>query len=65
MTHKSAPSPSPGPADGNALSGGYPVQPCSGAPPTTKKAEHDDVSEQGYPERQHVQNGEGHIRRLI
>src|SRR6266404_3302000 len=39
MTHKSAPGPSPGPADGSALSGGYPVHPCSGAPPTTKKAD--------------------------
>src|SRR5258706_1527507 len=39
MIHKSAPAPSPGPADCSALSGGYPVQPCSGAPPTTKKAD--------------------------
>src|ERR1700738_5277650 len=39
MTHRSAPGPSPGPADCSALSGGYPVQPCSGAPPTTKKAD--------------------------
>src|SRR5215467_13322356 len=38
VIHKSAPSASPGPADGTALSGGYPVQPCSGAPQDTKKA---------------------------
>ena len=38
VIHKSAPSPSPGPADCTALSGGYPVHPCSGAPPVTKKA---------------------------
>src|SRR5579862_9128874 len=38
VTHRSAPSPSPGPADWMALNGGYPVQPCSGAPPDTKKA---------------------------
>ena len=38
VIHKSAPSPSPGPADCSALNGGYPVQPCSGAPPETKKA---------------------------
>src|ERR1039458_7842275 len=39
VIHRSAPSPSPGPADCTALSGGYPVHPCSGAPPVTKKAE--------------------------
>ena len=38
VIHKSAPSPSPGPADGSALSGAYPVHPCSGAPPVTKNA---------------------------
>src|ERR1700690_2999981 len=38
VIHKSAPRPSPGPADGTALSGGSPVQPCSGAPPDTKNA---------------------------
>src|SRR5260370_1816370 len=38
VIHKSAPSPSPGPADCSALSGGYPVHPCSGAPPDTNKA---------------------------
>src|SRR6202044_4255027 len=38
VIHKSAPSCSPGPADGRALRGAYPVQPCSGAPPVTKKA---------------------------
>src|ERR1700676_172146 len=36
ITHKSAPSPSPGPAEGSALSGGDPGQPCSAAPPPTK-----------------------------
>src|SRR5215469_15904870 len=38
VIHKSAPSPSPGPAEGTALSGGYPVQPWSGGPPVTKNA---------------------------
>ena len=38
VIQRSAPSPSPGPADGMALNGGYPVQPCSGAPPDTKNA---------------------------
>src|SRR5579864_2920313 len=38
VIHRSAPNPSPGPADGSALSGAYPVQPCSGAPPDTKNA---------------------------
>src|SRR5260221_2113141 len=38
ITHKSAPSASPGPADCKALSGGEPVHPCCGAPPPTKKA---------------------------
>src|SRR5215468_856599 len=38
IIHRSAPKPSPGPADGNALNGAYPVQPCSGAPPVTKNA---------------------------
>src|SRR5580700_4701725 len=38
VIQRSAPSPSPGPACGIALSGGYPVQPCSGAPPDTKNA---------------------------
>src|SRR6516162_8554369 len=38
IIQRSAPRPSPGPADGSALSGAYPVQPCSGAPPVTKKA---------------------------
>src|SRR5580700_10247541 len=38
VIHKSAPSPSPGPADGSALNGAYPVHPCNGAPPVTKNA---------------------------
>src|SRR5579862_3075740 len=38
VIHKSAPSCSPGPDELSALSGGYPVQPCSGAPPDTKNA---------------------------
>src|SRR5207249_8912996 len=38
MIHRSAPKPSPGPADGSALNGAYPVHPCSGAPPVTKNA---------------------------
>src|SRR5580658_2182956 len=38
VIHKSAPSPSPGPACCTALSGGYPVHPCNGAPPETKNA---------------------------
>src|SRR5947209_5147048 len=38
VIHKSAPNPSPGPVEDKALSGGYPVHPCSGAPPVTKKA---------------------------
>src|SRR5271154_5040465 len=38
VIHRSAPSPSPGPADCTALSGGYPVHPCKGAPPETKNA---------------------------
>src|SRR5581483_11371936 len=38
VIHRSAPSPSPGPAPGNALKGAYPVQPWSGAPPSTKNA---------------------------
>src|SRR5215472_17355941 len=38
VIHRSAPRASPGPADGSALSGAYPVQPCRGAPPPTKKA---------------------------
>ena len=33
------PKPSPGPVCGTALSGGYAVQPASGAPPCTKKAD--------------------------
>src|SRR3954468_20366127 len=38
VIQRSAPRASPGPADGSALSGGYPVHPWSGAPPCTKKA---------------------------
>jgi hypothetical protein len=38
VIHKSAPSCSPGPLELSALRGGYPVQPCSGAPPVTKNA---------------------------
>src|SRR5260370_1384172 len=39
MTHKSAPAPSPGPADGSALTRGDPVHPCSWTRPTTKEAD--------------------------
>src|SRR5882724_10709769 len=38
VIHRSAPNPSPGPVDWTALNGGYPVHPCRGAPPVTKKA---------------------------
>ena len=57
------PMPCPGPAmRPTALSGGYAVQPASGAPPCDEeRRQHDDEREERGPERQHVEDRKRHV----